>query len=180
MTCPETHKVKQGLSREDLFTVVHDPLLTDTAQYADIVLPATTYLETSDFYRGYGTYCMQCAAGRRAAPGRGVVQHRLAQALAQRMGLTDEIFSLTPQQILPKFFEGAKGAVARIDPAKLLDHRADQGCARGRRAGVPDASQASSRSIPASLRRRACRRCPIWRARSGRGAATPPAGRCAC
>jgi len=49
---------------------------------------------------------------------------RLAQDLARRMGLNDEIFGLTPEQILPKFFEGAKGAVAKIDPRTLLDHRA--------------------------------------------------------
>ena len=40
---------------------MHDPFLTDTAQYADIVLPATTYLETEDFYRAYGSYYMQFA-----------------------------------------------------------------------------------------------------------------------
>jgi anaerobic selenocysteine-containing dehydrogenase len=44
--------------------------------------------------------------------------------LARRMGLKDEIFRLSPEQILPKFFEGATGAVAKIDPRQLLDHRA--------------------------------------------------------
>lgn len=59
VTCPEVHKVQKGLLREDLFTVVHDPFMTDTAKYADIVLPAASYLETDDLYRAYGAYWMQ-------------------------------------------------------------------------------------------------------------------------
>jgi len=124
VTCPDTRKTKLGLSRDDLFTVVHDPMLTDTARFADIVLPATTYLETSDFYRGYGTYYMQFAPAAVPPQGEAWSNMRLAQELARRMGITDEIFRLTPEQILPKFFEGAKGAVAKIDPKRLLDHRA--------------------------------------------------------
>lgn len=124
VTCPDVKKVKQGLSREDLFTVVHDPMLTDTARYADIVLPATTYLETSDFYRAYGTYYVQFAPSAVAPQGEAWSNMRLAQELARRMGLKDEIFGLTPEQIMPKFFEGATGAVSKIDPRTLLDHRA--------------------------------------------------------
>jgi anaerobic selenocysteine-containing dehydrogenase len=120
VTCPEVHKVRKGLAREDLFTVVHDPFLTDTAKFADIVLPATTYLETEDLYRAYGAYWMQW--GRQAARPRGEARSNfdVAQALAKRMGLTDAIFSMTPQQAARELFKGATGPAAKADPAKLF------------------------------------------------------------
>ena len=56
VTCPDVATVRRGLAREDLFTVVHDPFLSDTARYADIVLPAATHYESEDLVRAYGTY----------------------------------------------------------------------------------------------------------------------------
>ena len=58
-TCPEQALVRRGLAREDLFTVVHDTFLSETARYADLVLPACTSFESEDLYRGYGTYYVQ-------------------------------------------------------------------------------------------------------------------------
>lgn len=120
VTCPEANKVRAGLAREDLFVVVHDPFMTDTARYADIVLPATTYLETQDFYRGYGSYYMQFAPAAVAPQGEAWSNFRLAQALAARMGLTDRVFRMTEQEIVPEFFRGASGAVGKVDPAKVV------------------------------------------------------------
>ncbi len=120
VTCPEVHKVRQGLGREDLFTVVHDPFLTDTARFADIVLPAASYLETDDLYRAYGAYWMQW--GRQAAAPQGEARSNfaVAQALAQRMGLTDRIFALPPQEAARELFKGATGPAAKADPEKLF------------------------------------------------------------
>jgi anaerobic selenocysteine-containing dehydrogenase len=56
VTMPDQSRVLKGLEREDLFTVVFDQVMTDTAQYADVVLPATTFLEHYDVARGYGAY----------------------------------------------------------------------------------------------------------------------------
>ena len=58
---PDQNQVLKGLTREDLFTVVHERFMTDTARYADIVLPSTSSLEHSDLYRSYGNYCIQQA-----------------------------------------------------------------------------------------------------------------------
>ncbi|HEX9556627.1 MAG TPA: molybdopterin-dependent oxidoreductase [Reyranella sp.] len=120
VTCPEVQKVRRGLAREDLFTVVHDPFMTDTARFADILLPAATYLETDDLYRAYGAYWMQW--GRQAAAPQGEARSNfdVAQALAQRMGLTDEIFTLSPQDAARELFKGATGPAAKADPARLF------------------------------------------------------------
>jgi anaerobic selenocysteine-containing dehydrogenase len=54
-TVPDQHRIVQGMQREDLFTVVFEQVMTDTALYADVVLPATTFLEGYDFAKSYGT-----------------------------------------------------------------------------------------------------------------------------
>jgi len=124
VTNPDAGKVRQGLMREDLFTVVHDPVMTDTAKFADVVLPAATYLETEDFYRAYGSYYTQFAPAAIEPVGEAWSNFRLAQELARRLGVTDAIFRMTPREIFPKFFEGAKGPVAKVDPKRLLEHKA--------------------------------------------------------
>ena len=121
VTCPEVHKVRQGLMREDLFTVVHDPFLTDTAKYADIVLPAANYLETDDLYRAYGAYWMQW--GQQAAKPQGEARSNfdVAQALAKRMGITDRIFTLSPQDAAKELLKGATGPAGAADHATIFD-----------------------------------------------------------
>lgn len=61
VTLPDQARVLQGLSRDDLFTVVFDQVLTDTALYADVVLPATTFLEHYDYAKAYGSLSLQLA-----------------------------------------------------------------------------------------------------------------------
>jgi anaerobic selenocysteine-containing dehydrogenase len=119
VTNPDTAKMRRALAREDLFTVVHDPFLSDTAKYADIVLPATTYLETEDFFRSYGTYYMQYGNKAIEPVGQARSNIWLAQELARRMGLTDPVFSMSQPDILKEMFRGAKGAAAAFDPAQL-------------------------------------------------------------
>ena len=121
VTNPDTAKIRAGLAREDLFTVVHDPFMTATARFADIVLPAATYLETEDFYRSYGTYYMQYGRRVVAPVGEAWSNLRLTQTLAAQMGLTDPVFSMTEPGILRELFRDAGIA---IDPATLLDGKA--------------------------------------------------------
>ncbi|HEV2335345.1 MAG TPA: molybdopterin-dependent oxidoreductase [Stellaceae bacterium] len=123
VTCPDAGKVREGLLRDDLFTVVHDPFLSVTARYADIVLPAATYLESEDFYRAYGTYYLQYAPAAVAPQGEAWSNFRLAQELARRMGLTDKVFAMTPREAMAELFRGAKGSVAALDPDEVRTGR---------------------------------------------------------
>jgi len=118
VTNPNAAKLRAGLAREDLFTVVHDPFMTATARYADIVLPAATYLETEDFYRSYGTYYMQYGQRAVAPVAEAWSNLRLTQTLAARMGLTDAVFGMTPPQLLRELFRDSGLAT---DPDTLLD-----------------------------------------------------------
>ncbi len=89
---PDGGRVRQGLEREDLFTVVHEQLMTDTARYADILLPATTTFEQSDLYRSYGH--LYVALSRPAIPpqGEAVPNTEVFRRVAAAMGLTDPGF----------------------------------------------------------------------------------------
>ncbi len=121
VTCPEVLKVRRGLAREDLFTVVHDPFLSMTGRYADIVLPATTYLETEDLYRAYGTYWLQYGRQVVEPQGQARSNFHLAQALAQHMKLKDALFRMSHQEIVEAMFRGKSGTTAGIDARTVRD-----------------------------------------------------------
>jgi len=123
VTCPDAGKVRQGLAREDLFTVVHDPFLSVTARYADIVLPATTYLETEDVYRAYGAYWLQYAPPAVSPQGEARSNFRLAQELARRMGLADPVFGMEAKAAIEELWRGATGPVAGLDLAEIFRGR---------------------------------------------------------
>jgi anaerobic selenocysteine-containing dehydrogenase len=120
VTCPDVGKVRRGLAREDLFTVVHDPFMTATARYADIVLPAATYLETEDMFRSYGSYYMQYAKRAIDPVGEARSNTSVAQALARRMELADPVFRMTELQILAELMKGGAGPTA-LDAAHVAD-----------------------------------------------------------
>jgi anaerobic selenocysteine-containing dehydrogenase len=89
---PDQAKVHAGLEREDLFTVVLEQFLTDTALRADIVLPATTFLEHTDLYLAYGHYYLQLARPALAAPGECKSNVEAFRLMAKAMGYRDSCF----------------------------------------------------------------------------------------
>ncbi|HEU5404137.1 MAG TPA: molybdopterin-dependent oxidoreductase, partial [Terriglobales bacterium] len=98
--CPDRNKVTQGLSRNDLFTVVHEQFLTDTTDYADIVLPATTFFEHDDLQKAYGHYYLQTSTRAIAALGECRSNVDVFRALAERMGFGEPCFRETPEQMI--------------------------------------------------------------------------------
>jgi anaerobic selenocysteine-containing dehydrogenase len=86
-TIPNQEKVREGLSREDLFTVVFDPVVTDTALYADVLLPATTFLERDEMSRGYGAMVLQESRPVIAPVGESRPNHEVFSDLTRRCGL---------------------------------------------------------------------------------------------
>jgi len=89
-TLPCQEKVLSGLEREDLFTVVFDQVMTDTAAYADLLLPATTFLERRELSRGYGAMVLQDAAAVIPPAGEARSNHEVFAELCRRLGLSRE------------------------------------------------------------------------------------------
>jgi anaerobic selenocysteine-containing dehydrogenase len=88
-TMPDQNRVRRGLEREDLFTVVFEQTMTDSAKYADVVLPATTFLEHYDMARGYGAYHYHLVQPVIEPVGEARPNHEVFRELAARLGLRD-------------------------------------------------------------------------------------------
>ncbi len=132
---PDQNEVLAGLAREDLFTVVHERFLTDTARYADVVLPATSSLEHADLYRSYGHYAIQRV--RPAIPPVGEARSNwdVFRALAAAMGLTDPLFRRTADELVDDLLARPAAMREGIDREALAQGRAvplrlEEGAAR--------------------------------------------------
>jgi molybdopterin guanine dinucleotide-containing S/N-oxide reductase-like protein len=97
---PRHNEVVRGLLRPDLFTVVHEQFFTDTTDYADIVLPATTFFEHKDLQKAYGHYYVQVSNQAIAPLGECLPNVELFRALAQRMGFEEECFRETVDEMI--------------------------------------------------------------------------------
>jgi anaerobic selenocysteine-containing dehydrogenase len=113
-TIPNQEKVREGLSREDLFTVVFDPVLTDTALYADVLLPATTFLERDEMSRGYGALVLQESRPVIPPVGESRPNHEVFADLTRRMGLARAGDPDSAQEMTEAILRGSKsGEVIR-------------------------------------------------------------------
>jgi len=97
---PNHNAVKKGLARADLFTVVHDLFFNDTTDYADYVLPATTFLEHDDIQGAYGHYFVQRSNKAIEPLGESRPNVWLFGELARRMGFTEDCFRDSPEQMI--------------------------------------------------------------------------------
>ncbi|HSO74025.1 MAG TPA: molybdopterin oxidoreductase family protein, partial [Blastocatellia bacterium] len=97
---PDQSRVLEGFKREDLFTVVHEQFQTDTADYADILLPATTQLEHRDLVKPYGHYYLVYNEPAIAPLGEARPNWEVFRLLAQRMGFDDDCFNDSDEDII--------------------------------------------------------------------------------
>ncbi len=103
-TAPDQRGVIEQLSREDLFVVVHEQVMTDTARLADVVLPATAFLEHRDLRRGYGTMRLYDSPAVATPPGEARSNNQLFGALLERLGLVRPEDAMTDDALVARTF----------------------------------------------------------------------------
>ncbi len=125
---PDQNAVLKGLARDDLFTVVHERFMTDTARHADIVLPATSSLEHSDLYRSYGTYYIQRAQAAIPAVGQSKSNWEVFGLLAEAMAFDEDFFRQSADELIDHLLSIQTAMREGIDPEALAAGRAVQLC----------------------------------------------------
>ena len=100
VVAPEQALVRQGFAREDLFVAVHEQFMTETAQVADIVLPATMFMEHDDLYYGGGHQHISIGAKLVEPPGECRSNHEVLQEIAKRVGAQHPAFEMTARDII--------------------------------------------------------------------------------
>jgi anaerobic selenocysteine-containing dehydrogenase len=119
---PDRGRVRQGFARDDLFTVVLDHFITDTALYADIVLPATTQLEHWDVHLAYGHYYVSLNQPSIAPVGESLPNSEIFRRLAARMGLTDPMFQDSDETMIRQALASGHKHLEGITFERLLEH----------------------------------------------------------
>ncbi len=118
---PESGSVAQGFAREDLLTVVLEHFQTDTADYADYILPATTQLEHQDIHKSYGHWYALANNAAIAPLGEAKPNTEIFRRLAQTMGFTDPCFSETDEQLTQQAYDWNHPHMQGITPASLKE-----------------------------------------------------------
>jgi anaerobic selenocysteine-containing dehydrogenase len=109
VTMPNQELVLKGLSREDLFTVVFDQVMTDTARYADVLLPAVTFLEQQEIKKAYGSYVLQYISPAISPCGESRPNEEVFAMLGREMGFTEPAFQDGTEQYLNRVANSIKG-----------------------------------------------------------------------
>lgn len=120
---PDSSRVRNGLANENLFTVVLEHFQTDTADYADYLLPATTFLEHTDVYTSYGHYYLQYAEPVVPARGQAKSNRRVFTELARRLGLTDDCLYTETREMVAELVDSAHPWLDGITAERLIRER---------------------------------------------------------
>jgi len=124
VTVPDQNRIVEGLKREDLFTVVFDAVLTDTALYADVVLPATTFLEHEEVSHSYGAYAVQYAPAIIPPRGEARANPDVFRDLARACGMTGDFLDSGPAGVRSRAFASVRAPMpAGADVVRLERER---------------------------------------------------------
>ena len=119
---PDQTLVKRGFAREDLFVCVHEQFMTETAKMADVVLPATMFLEHDDIYRGGGHQYLILGPKLVEPPGECRNNHDVISALASRVGAEHPGFAMSPRELIDQMLRVSKrGTLAEIEANQWID-----------------------------------------------------------
>jgi anaerobic selenocysteine-containing dehydrogenase len=121
VTCPDTNRVRAGLAREDLFTVVHEQFRTETAELADVVLPATMFVEHADVYRSYGHRRVHWTQRALSAPAGPRSNVEAFAAIARALDLPRPCWDVTAESLCAELLEASR---ERLTPQGLMRLRA--------------------------------------------------------
>ncbi len=186
-TLPDQQRVLQGMARDDLFTVVFDQVMTDTAAYADVILPATTFLEAYDFAKGYGPLSLQLVRPVIDTVGESRSNPEVFGELAKRLGVLESGETDNELDMLLAGVQGAAGRCRRADrrhgPGRPAVWIAPRSVRRRHAEDVRRQSRSLSGGARSGSADRACTRTRTirlrngFRSRSSRRRATKPSAR---
>jgi anaerobic selenocysteine-containing dehydrogenase len=123
---PDQETVKRGFAREDLFVCVHEQFMTETAAVADVVLPATMFLEHDDIYQGGGHQYILLGPKLIEPAGECRSNHEVICALAQRLGAQHPGFAMTSRELIDwTLAHSGWGSLAELEAKRWIDCQPD-------------------------------------------------------
>jgi anaerobic selenocysteine-containing dehydrogenase len=123
---PDQNTVKHGFARDDLFVCVHEQFMTDTAKMADIVLPATMFVEHDDFYTAGGSQYILLGPKLVEPPGECRNNHEVICGLAKRLGAKHPGFDMTPRELIDvSLRKSSWGTLAELEAKRWIDCQPD-------------------------------------------------------
>jgi anaerobic selenocysteine-containing dehydrogenase len=123
---PDQEVVKRGVARDDLFVCVHEQFMTDTAKCADVVLPATMFVEHDDFYTAGGSQYILLGPKLIEPPGECRNNHEVICALAKRLGAHHPGFDMNPRELIDLTLrQSGWGTLAELEKNRWIDCQPD-------------------------------------------------------
>ncbi len=166
--CPDSHRVRRGFAREDLFVCTHEQFMTETARWSDIVLPATMFMEHDDLYQAGGHSHIQIGPKLIEPPGECRSNHEVLQGLAARLGAKHPGFEMTAMQIIDATLRASGWPDAADGAARTLDRGVRRRTRKALRRSASRPKTGGFISLPTGRRwvrcTPACRSCrTIWK-----------------